>query len=85
MGEVAVTFRIMPKDADVDLRGIEKDVRSLAEVRSVELEPVAFGLKALRVLVVVPDAAGGTEEVERRLREIKGVGNIQAVDVRRLL
>ena len=85
MGEVAVTFRIMPKDANVDLRGIEKDVRSLAEVRSVELEPVAFGLKALRVLIVVPDAAGGTEKVERRLREIKGVGNIQAVDVRRLL
>jgi len=85
MGEVAVTFRIMPKDADVDLRGIEKDVRSLAEVRSVELEPVAFGLKALRVLVVVPDAAGGTEKVEGRLREIKGVGNIQAIDVRRLL
>lgn len=85
MGEVAVTLKIMPEDADVNLDQLEKEVRSRIEVQSIEQEPVAFGLKALRVLTVVPDAAGGTDEVEKKLAGIKGVGNVQVTDVRRLL
>jgi elongation factor 1-beta len=85
MGEVAVTLKIMPESADVDLDQIEKEVRARVEARSIEQEPVAFGLKALRVLTVVPDAAGGTDEVEEKLAAIKGVGNVQVTDIRRLL
>lgn len=85
MGEVAVTVRLMPESVDVDLSKLEAEVRARIKAHSVQREPIAFGLEALRVVAVVPDAAGGTEPLERELASIKGVGNVQVLDVRRLL
>ena len=85
MGEVAVTLRLMPESADVDLARLEADIKSRVKVHSISREPIAFGLEALRVVAVVPDAAGGTEPLERELSTLAGVGNVQVVDVRRLL
>lgn len=85
MGEVAVVVRLMPESADVDLKRIEAEVRARVRAHAVEQEPIAFGLKALRVVAVVPDAAGGTDPLERALASIPGVGNVQVMDVRRLL
>jgi translation elongation factor aEF-1 beta len=85
MAEVAVTLRLMPESADVDLARLEAEVKSHAKVHSISREPIAFGLEALRVVAVVPDAAGGTEPLERELSALAGVGNVQVIDVRRLL
>jgi len=85
MGEVAVTVRLMPESADVDLERLEAEVRAKVKVHSVGREPIAFGLEALRIVAVVPDAAGGTDPLEEALSSIPGVGNVQVVDVRRLL
>lgn len=85
MGEVAATVRLMPESADVDLKRLEAEVRARVKVHSVEREPVAFGLEALRIIAVIPDAAGGTDPLEKTLSGIPGVGNVQVVDVRRLL
>lgn len=85
MGDVLVTLRLMPSSAEVDLAGIELEVRKRACVYSIEREPVAFGLEALRVLAVIPDAAGGTDPLEQALAGIEGVGSVQVIDIRRLL
>ena len=85
MGEVAATVRLMPESADVDLERLEAEVRARVKVHSIEREPVAFGLEALRIIAVIPDAAGGTDPLEEILSGIPGVGNVQVVDVRRLL
>lgn len=85
MGEVAVTIRLMPESSDVDLDRLEAEVRARVKVHSVEREPIAFGLEALRIVAVVPDAAGGTNPLEEALSSISGVGNVQVVDVHRLL
>jgi elongation factor 1-beta len=85
LGEVAVTVRLMPESADVDIDRLEADVRARVRVHSIEREPIAFGLEALRIVAVVPDAAGGTDPLEEALSSIPGVGNVQVIDVRRLL
>lgn len=85
VGEVAVTIRLMPESSDVDLDHLESEVRARVKVHSVNREPIAFGLEALRIVAVVPDAAGGTDPLEEVLSSISGVGNVQVVDVRRLL
>jgi len=85
MGEVAVTVRLMPESAEVDLARLEQEVKSRVKVHSVEREPIAFGLEALRIIAVVQDAAGGTEPLEKALSAIEGVGDVQVIDVRRLL
>jgi len=71
MGKVAVTFRIMPEDVEVDLEAVQSHVRSSLreKLKKLEVKPVAFGLKALEAIVVVDDASGEMEQVEAMWRE----------------
>jgi translation elongation factor EF-1beta len=48
-------------------------------------EPLAFGLSALLVTKLVADAAGEVEKVENQIKEIKGSGQIDVVEVSRVL
>jgi elongation factor 1-beta len=89
MGEVVATIKLMPESPDEDLVKIKetvvKSIPSEAELHKIEEEPIAFGLVALLVMVVVSDAEGGTEKVEENLSQIEGVTSIEVVDIRRLM
>lgn len=85
MAEVAVTLRLMPESAEVDLGKLETMIRERVKVHSISREPIAFGLEALRVVTVVEDAAGGTEPIEKELASLPGVGNVQVIGLTRLL
>lgn len=83
MGSVAVTFRIMPEEADADLEAIKALVRQAlnGSLRDLKEEPVAFGLKAIVAIAVVADAAGGSDRLEQSLAAIPGVGSVETIDV----
>jgi len=83
MGKVAVTFRIMPEGVEVDLEGVQSQVRSSlgGSLKKLEVKPVAFGLKALELIVVVDDKAGEMERLEEALRGIPGVGGVETTEV----
>jgi len=81
MSKVAVTIRVMPEGTEVDLNELERRIRELAQVTSVSREPIAFGLEALLLVALVPDAAGGSEPLERALQELPGVGSVQVVGI----
>jgi len=83
MGSVAVTFRIMPDDADTDLESVQSRVRSTLEgaLRDLREQPVAFGLKAILAVAVVNDASGGADQLEQSLAAIPGVGSVETIDV----
>jgi elongation factor 1-beta len=81
MSKVAVTVRVMPEGTEVDLNELERRIRELAQVTSVSREPIAFGLEALLLVAIVPDAAGGSEPLERALQELPGVGSVQVVGI----
>jgi len=85
VAEVAVTLRLMPESAEVDLEKLEAMIRERIKVHSISREPIAFGLEALRVVAVVEDAAGGTEPLEKELSGLPGVGNVQVIGLTRLL
>ncbi len=85
MAKVAVTLKLMPEGLDVDLGRLEQQVRELAEVYSVSREPIAFGLQALKVTVLVEDAAGASDQVEEALTKLPGVSNVQVVSLTRVL
>lgn len=85
MAEVAVTLRVMPESAEVDLNQLEARVRERVKVYSVSKEPIAFGLSALKIVAVIEDAAGGTEPLENEILGIPGVGNVQVTGITRLL
>jgi len=76
MGKTAVLFKLLPKDVDIDVEQIASRAKQVEYVKDVKIEPIAFGLKAIKVLVVVtnPEEA---ESIERKLREIEGIGEVE--------
>lgn len=87
MGEVAITYRLMPSGLEVDLKGVrDKAMEILGERRfhSSEVKPIAFGLNALEVTAVVEEVEGLGERLESELAAIEGVQSIETVALTRL-
>lgn len=81
MGHVAVTFNIMPSGPDVDRDAIMHAIRAALDVKDIREKAIGFGLVMLEVLLVFDDTQGAdTEAIERTLREIDGVGSVEAGD-----
>ncbi len=76
MGKVAVTVKIMPEGVDVDLEKIKEEVRKRIEVKDLKEVPIAFGLKAVEVLVLTDDEKG-SEWIVERLSNIEGVSRVE--------
>jgi elongation factor 1-beta len=91
MAKVIVTFKIMPENPDQDLDRItkeaEKKIISFAgdTEHKVEQEPIAFGLIAIKILFVLDEAKGGTEQLEEEITKIDGVQSVEVIDVRRII
>ena len=83
VGSVAVTFRILPDDAEADIEPIKGRVRKVLgkALRDLKEQPVAFGLKAIVAVAIVSDAAGGSDQLEQSLAALPGVGSVETVDV----
>jgi elongation factor 1-beta len=86
MGKVVALVRIMPVSVDVDMERLEADLKKkLPSIQDVGVEPIAFGLKALKVAVIVEDTEGGTEAVEKALGEVPGVSQAETICVNRMI
>ena len=91
MAKVVVTLKIMPENPEVDLAAIEKEAKakiidfSQNEEMKIEQEPIAFGLKALKIIFVMDESKGSTETLEQDIKTISGVNSVEVVDVRRAI
>jgi len=85
---VAATLKVMPESPDADMKSIEKSLSELiskyGKVHSVEIKPIAFGLKAIEVVALLSDKEGGMDAIEAGAANIKGVGSVEITDVNRL-
>ncbi|VVB93847.1 Elongation factor 1-beta [uncultured archaeon] len=88
MGEVAAKIRIMPSGMDVDLNKLKEALTKVvpkgARLHGFSEAPVAFGLKALMVVVKVGDIEGGTEKVEEAFSKVKGVESVSVEELGRM-
>jgi elongation factor 1-beta len=88
MGEVAITYRIMPDDADVNINELSEKIadisRKLAKIQGMQQKPIAFGITAILIRVVIEDKEGGPDEIESALTSIDGVQGIETMDMTRL-
>ncbi len=85
MSEVAITLEVMPEDTEVDLEELKSKIKSQVDTEEISEEEVAFGLKALKVMTIISDEAGGTDEVENSILEIPSVKNVKVIDQRKLM
>ncbi len=85
MGDVLLVYRIMPEDPEADLDAIVEDVKVIAEkygsYKGSTVEKIAFGLKALKSSIIIPDEGGIVDELEGKLKSIEGIQSAEAVDI----
>ena len=82
MGKVAISLKVNLTGPEVDLEKLKETIKEKIEVKDMEEIDIGFGLKALRIMVVRPDAEGqGTDDIENALSEIEGVGSVEVEGV----
>ena len=75
MGKVAVSLKIMPESPDTDLEKVKSEIAKMAQLSDAQIEPVAFGLKALKILIIVPDS--NFDGLEDKIKTISGVSEVE--------
>ncbi len=90
MAQVVVTLKIMPDGPNADLKKIENSSKEKitkfgGEVGKVEIEPIAFGLNAIKLFFVMDESKGSTESLEDEILGIHGVNSVEILDVRRAI
>ena len=85
MGEVMMIFKLMPTGVEVDLEKMKENVKKAlpaeVDLNKIDEKPIAFGLVALEVSVILDDKSGGGDEVERVLSEVEDVNSVDLVDM----
>ncbi len=85
MADVIVVLKILPSDSDLDLdklkSSVESTVSKLGTVNKIGLEEIAFGLKAIRLELIIPEEEGKIGAVEESLQSLDGVGQVDTEEV----
>ncbi|AKG38921.1 MAG: elongation factor 1-beta [Infirmifilum sp.] len=89
MAKIAILVRVLPEDAEIkpeDLyKMISEKLPEKYQVAQYQSEPIAFGLEALRLVILMPEETeGGTEEIENILLGTPGVSQVDVLNVTRV-
>jgi elongation factor 1-beta len=89
MARVAVVLKVYPEDVNIDLEELRREIeRRLPQDYSLKAwdeEPIAFGLKALRLLITMPEEIeGGTEPLEQIISQVPGVSQVEVEMIQRV-
>jgi translation elongation factor aEF-1 beta len=88
MARVVASIKIYPQDVIISVdeikKGIMKALPRDVQVHQFVEEPIAYGLVALIVHLILPEAEGQIEKVENALQAVEGVGQIEVQMVRRV-
>jgi len=94
MAIAVVTVKIMPESPEINLDELTPKVQELIkefterdspEDQKVEIEPVAFGLKAIKIIFTMDESKGSPDVIEDKITGIEGVQSFEVVDVRRAI
>ena len=75
MSEVAVSLKIMPESVETDIEKIKGEISKKVELKDSKVESIAFGLKALKILVVIPDK--GVDQLKDDIAKIEGISEVE--------
>jgi elongation factor 1-beta len=82
MGSVAVIMRVMPESPEVDLEQVKTALKQkLPGIQDMKVEPIGFGLKAIKFAAIINDAGGETDALEKSLSSIPGVERAEIIEV----
>lgn len=89
MAKVAVVLKVFPSSVELEPAKLKEIIESKLpeeyKIRDYGEEPIAFGLKALKLVVEMPEETeGGTGRLEEILRSIPEVNEVEVEAVHRL-
>lgn len=88
MAKVMAILRVMPEDVETDLeelrRRVEGSLPSDVSLQRVGVEEIAFGIRALKLVVLLPEEEGGTFKVEEAVSKVPGVSQVDVELVTRV-
>jgi len=81
-------YKLMPESPESNLDEIQAAAKKIVEDlggtnKEYEIEPIAFGLKAVIVFFFYPDDKD-LEDLENKFAEIKNVASAQLIDMRKI-
>lgn len=90
MAKVIIILKIMPDSPETDLAAVQSKVeKEIADYDAVfgkaEIEPIAFGLNALKIFFIMEESRGATDSLEEKISAIPGVHSVNVIDVRRAI
>ena len=89
MARVAVIMKVLPNSVEISpqqlLEKIKEALPGDYQIMGSGEEPIAFGLKALKIIIAIPEETeGGTEKLEELLKSIDIVEEVEVEAVHRL-
>jgi elongation factor 1-beta len=88
MARVVMTMKIMPDGIEIDLDDLLERIKNVVpegtDVGAVETQPIAFGLKAIRMNLVRDESMGGTDDLEEAISAVDGVAQVEVEMVSRM-
>ncbi len=80
---VSATLKIFMEDSE-KMDSIKEEMEKIAKVQRFWEEEVGFGIKALKVSILMNDSEGGMDEFEEKVAQIEGVSQIEVEEVGRI-
>jgi elongation factor 1-beta len=86
MGSVVAILRVLPESAEVNINQLKAELKKkVSAIQDIAEEPIAFGLKALKIAAVIGDDEGGTDPLEAAIAAVPGVANVETIDLNRMI
>ena len=83
MGEVILVIRVLP-DSPENIQKVREGLQALKPQR-LEEEPLAFGMLAFKLTIMIPDAGGEQDRMENKVNAIPGVGSSEVIQASRAM
>ena len=88
MAKVLAVIKIFPKSIETNLENLKNNIKKALSfgvtVHSFNEEPIAFGLVALIVNILMDDSTGNIDRVESSINDLADVSQIEVMRVMRI-
>ncbi|HJN55002.1 MAG TPA: hypothetical protein QF646_01280 [Candidatus Poseidoniales archaeon] len=86
-GEVSITYKVMLDSSmeDPNAEEICEEVIRVSGVQAAGTKPLAFGMKYIEAVCKIEDGEGKVDELEDALKAIDGVGELEVLEMGRLM
>lgn len=89
MGDVVVTMNVMPEDMEgfdklkESIMAAMKDTDGLVKTCNIGEQEVAFGMKAIKITLIIPDAEGAPDKLEEKIKSLENVSSVEITSLDR--